>query len=123
MVSFLAAFCLMCFQHSSSSARVLVSSACAAIAILIGWCVWSSWESHSETPATGQLLPDDEDDEDPTGSHNDGGEMYGKEEDGGGEDYQSARSPATKILDSIGQWIGKLRKSTVDSEKTVSPNV
>jgi len=111
----------MCFQHSSSSARVPVSSACAAIAILIGWCVWSSWESHPEIPATGQLLPDD-DDEYPTGSSNNGGEMYGKEEDGS-EEHQSARSPAAKVLSSIGQWIGKLRKSSVDSEKTVSPNV
>jgi len=48
--------------------------------------------------------------------------VYGDEEDSG-EDHQSARSPAAKVFGSIGQWIGKLRKSSVDSEKTVSPNV
>ena len=44
MISFLAAFCFMCFHDSSTATRILVGSLCAAIAILVGWCVWTIWE-------------------------------------------------------------------------------
>ena len=40
MISFLAAFCFMCFQDSSTPTQILVGSLGAAIAVLVGWCVW-----------------------------------------------------------------------------------
>jgi hypothetical protein len=48
MISFLAAFCFMCFQDSSTTTRILVGSLCAAVAILVGWCVWTMWERRKE---------------------------------------------------------------------------
>ncbi|KAJ3516741.1 hypothetical protein NLJ89_g928 [Agrocybe chaxingu] len=56
MVSFLAAFCFMCFQHTSTPTRSLVAPAGGAIAIFIVWCIWSSWETTEE--ASGNLTPD-----------------------------------------------------------------
>jgi len=50
MLSFLAAFCFMCFQDSSTATRGLVGSPCIAIAVLVGWCVWTSWEKQKEEP-------------------------------------------------------------------------
>jgi len=35
--------CRMCFQDSSTVTRILVGSVSAAIAILVGWCVWTTW--------------------------------------------------------------------------------
>jgi len=48
MISFLMAFCLMCFQDSSSATRGCVGSLCVAVTILVGWCVWTSWEKPKE---------------------------------------------------------------------------
>ncbi|KAJ7266926.1 hypothetical protein B0H12DRAFT_1320913 [Mycena haematopus] len=45
MVSFLAAFSFMCFQESSLLTRTLVAVVWAAVAALILWCVFNSWES------------------------------------------------------------------------------
>ncbi|CAA7270226.1 unnamed protein product [Cyclocybe aegerita] len=56
MVSFLAAFCFMCFQHTSIPTRSLVAPAGGAIAVFIAWCIWSSWETTEE--ASGYLTPD-----------------------------------------------------------------
>jgi len=50
MISFLTAFCFMCFQDSSTPTRSLAGSLCAAVAILVGWCVWTSWEKRKEEP-------------------------------------------------------------------------
>ncbi|KAG7448691.1 uncharacterized protein BT62DRAFT_929785 [Guyanagaster necrorhizus] len=45
MVSFLAAFSLMCFTASNSTVRMLVGSAWLAIGVLILWCIMTSWET------------------------------------------------------------------------------
>lgn len=34
----------MCFQDSTTATRILVGSLCAAVAIFVGWCIWSMWE-------------------------------------------------------------------------------
>ncbi|KAF8190319.1 hypothetical protein K438DRAFT_1831838 [Mycena galopus ATCC 62051] len=44
MVSFLAAFSFMCFQNSNLLTRTLVAVVWAAVAALILWCVFNSWE-------------------------------------------------------------------------------
>ncbi|KAJ6488057.1 hypothetical protein C8R45DRAFT_265104 [Mycena sanguinolenta] len=44
MVSFLAAFSFMCFQKSSLLTRTLVAVVWTAVAALILWCVFNSWE-------------------------------------------------------------------------------
>jgi len=43
IILFLLAFFFMCFQDSSTVTRILVGSVSAAIAILVGWCVWTTW--------------------------------------------------------------------------------
>ncbi|KAF7360414.1 hypothetical protein MVEN_00771400 [Mycena venus] len=45
MVSFLAAFSFMCFEHSSLVTRTLVAVVWTAVAALILWCIFNSWES------------------------------------------------------------------------------
>ncbi|KAJ7359250.1 hypothetical protein DFH08DRAFT_406908 [Mycena albidolilacea] len=45
MVSFLAAFAFMCFRNSNLLTRTLVGVVLAAVATLILWCVYNSWES------------------------------------------------------------------------------
>lgn len=46
MVSFLAAFLLVCFQDSSTVVWSLIGSLCGVIAVLTAWCIWTSWEAH-----------------------------------------------------------------------------
>ncbi|KAF8960344.1 hypothetical protein BDZ97DRAFT_1922248 [Flammula alnicola] len=43
-VAFIAAFCFVCFQGSNTGSRSLVGSLCAAVAVLIVWCIYTSWE-------------------------------------------------------------------------------
>ncbi|KAF8960341.1 hypothetical protein BDZ97DRAFT_1320403 [Flammula alnicola] len=43
MVSFLVAFCFMCFQGSDVSTRVLVTSLCAIVSIPVAWCAWNKY--------------------------------------------------------------------------------
>jgi len=50
MISFLAAFCFLCFQDSNTPTRSLAGPLCVAIAILVGWCVWTCWEKRKEEP-------------------------------------------------------------------------
>jgi hypothetical protein len=38
----------MCFQDSSTPTRSLAGALCAAVAILVGWCVRTSWEKRKE---------------------------------------------------------------------------
>ncbi|PBK68964.1 hypothetical protein ARMSODRAFT_1039908 [Armillaria solidipes] len=45
MVTFLSAFILMCFTGSDVDVRILVGTACLAIAVLVFWCITASWES------------------------------------------------------------------------------
>ncbi|KAJ7485412.1 hypothetical protein FB451DRAFT_56285 [Mycena latifolia] len=45
MVSFLAAFTFMCFENASLVTRTLVGVLWAAVAALILWCIFSTWES------------------------------------------------------------------------------
>jgi len=40
----------MCFQNSSTPTRSVAGSLCVAIAFLVGWCVWTSWENRKEEP-------------------------------------------------------------------------
>ncbi|KAK0203585.1 hypothetical protein DFS33DRAFT_1332598 [Desarmillaria ectypa] len=44
MVTFLSAFSLMCFTASDVAVRMLVGTAWLAIAVLIFWCIMTSWE-------------------------------------------------------------------------------
>ncbi|SJK98585.1 uncharacterized protein ARMOST_01853 [Armillaria ostoyae] len=44
MVTFLSAFSLMCFTASDVTVRMLVGTAWLAIAVLIFWCIMTSWE-------------------------------------------------------------------------------
>lgn len=50
MISFLAAFCFMCFQDSSTSTRSVCGSLSVAVALLITWCVRTTWEKRKEEP-------------------------------------------------------------------------
>ena len=63
MVSFLVAFLLMCLQDSSIVTHSVIGSLCAVIAVLVAWCIWTSWEkqpaSDAETPD--ELLSFEED--------------------------------------------------------------
>ncbi|KAF8155641.1 hypothetical protein B0H34DRAFT_808691 [Crassisporium funariophilum] len=66
MVSFLTAFCFMCFQDSNPSTRALVGSLCTVIVVLIIWCIWTSWEKQPDTDAVEPVpvpIPDVEDPE------------------------------------------------------------
>jgi len=60
MISFLIAFCLMCFQDSSSATRGCIGSLCVAVTILVGWCVWTSWEKPKEEPPTPRFVDEEE---------------------------------------------------------------
>src|SRR5437899_910689 len=60
MLSFLTAFCFMCFQNSSSATRSFVGPLCVVVAILVGWCVWTSWEKPEEEEEQSTLLFVDE---------------------------------------------------------------
>ncbi|KAF8960343.1 hypothetical protein BDZ97DRAFT_2077571 [Flammula alnicola] len=44
MVAFIAAFCFVCFQGSSTATRTFVGSLCVAVAVLVVWCIYTSWE-------------------------------------------------------------------------------
>jgi Ca2+/Na+ antiporter len=59
IVSFLIAFFFMCFQDSSTATRILVGLLCAAVAILVGWCVWTIWERRREEEPI-PTFPDEE---------------------------------------------------------------
>jgi hypothetical protein len=56
MVSFLAAFLLLCFQDSSTVVRSIVGSLSGVIAVLVAWCIWTSWEKY---PLSDAKSPDD----------------------------------------------------------------
>jgi hypothetical protein len=60
MLSFLTAFCFMCFQDSSSATRSFVGSLCIAVAILVSWCVWTSWEKRDEEVPIPTFVNDEE---------------------------------------------------------------
>ncbi|KAF8966551.1 hypothetical protein BDZ97DRAFT_1917374 [Flammula alnicola] len=47
-VAFIAAFCFVCFQGSSTATRSLVGLLCAAVAVLIVWCIYTSWEKKQD---------------------------------------------------------------------------
>ncbi len=49
MVTFLSAFILMCFTVSDVDVRILVGTACLAIAVLVFWCITASWDSKQAT--------------------------------------------------------------------------
>jgi len=51
MVSFLVAFLFACFKGSGVFPRSLIGSLCGVIAVLVAWCIWTSWEKHSPSDA------------------------------------------------------------------------
>ena len=51
MLSFLAAFLILCFQNSSAVVYSLIGSLCGVIAVLICWCIWTSWEEQPSSDA------------------------------------------------------------------------
>jgi hypothetical protein len=48
IILFLVAFFFICFQDSSAATRIPVGSLCAAVGILVSWCVWTTWERRRE---------------------------------------------------------------------------
>jgi hypothetical protein len=60
MILFLAAFCFMCFQDSSTATRVLVGSVCEVVTILVCWYVWTIWKKRSEEPSIPTLADEKE---------------------------------------------------------------
>jgi hypothetical protein len=48
VVTFLGAFCCVFFQASNIQARSLVGTLSATVAILILWCIVTSWETRKE---------------------------------------------------------------------------
>ena len=51
MVSFLTAFLFMCLQDSTTVARSIIASLSGVIAVLIAWCISTSWEKHPDSDA------------------------------------------------------------------------
>lgn len=51
MVSFLAAFLLLCFEDSTIVIRSIIGCLSGVIAVLVAWCIWSSWEKHPPSDA------------------------------------------------------------------------
>ena len=71
MVSFLVAFLFACFKSSGVFPRSLIGSLCGVIAVLIAWCIWTSWEKHSPSDAeTPEKLLSFEKDDNPPKSNN-----------------------------------------------------
>lgn len=48
VVAFLVAFFCVFFQNSTSACRTWVGTLSLAVAILIVWCIWTSWENTIE---------------------------------------------------------------------------
>ena len=46
MASFLIAFLLLCFEGSSVVTLSLIGSLSGVIAVIVVWCIWTSWEKH-----------------------------------------------------------------------------
>ena len=46
MASFLVAFLLLCFEDSSTVTLSLIGSLSGVIAVIVVWCIWTSWEKH-----------------------------------------------------------------------------
>lgn len=63
MVSFLAAFLILCFQDSSTVVRATIGSLSAVITVLVAWCIWTSWEKQPDSDAITpqESLPFEED--------------------------------------------------------------
>ncbi|KAF8814754.1 hypothetical protein BYT27DRAFT_7205709 [Phlegmacium glaucopus] len=51
MVSFLTAFLLMCLQDAGIVDRTIIGSLSGVIAVLIAWCIWTSWEKQPDSDA------------------------------------------------------------------------
>ncbi|KAK0192797.1 hypothetical protein F5146DRAFT_1041518 [Armillaria mellea] len=56
MVTFLSAFSIMCFTASNVTVRMLVGTAWLAIAVLIFWCIMTSWEDKQSSDRWYMLL-------------------------------------------------------------------
>ncbi|KAF9051549.1 hypothetical protein BJ165DRAFT_1608348 [Panaeolus papilionaceus] len=56
MISFLSAFCFLCYLNTSIITRAIVTPPGLALVVFIGWCLWLYWESKGENHG----LPDKE---------------------------------------------------------------
>ncbi|KAF9444236.1 hypothetical protein P691DRAFT_763579 [Macrolepiota fuliginosa MF-IS2] len=43
-IAFVVAFCLNCFQGTTSATRGVVGAACLLVTILVVWCIWVGWD-------------------------------------------------------------------------------
>ncbi|KAF9530151.1 hypothetical protein CPB83DRAFT_851059 [Crepidotus variabilis] len=120
MVSFLVAFCLVCVDNSSTTTRILITSACVAMAILVAWCVWSAWESQPEN--TEPPPPEEPVDEKVPLSENGGNSKPTTIADETGAQHQRKNSGAARML---WRWmpdlkiLDRFRKGSLDSQRTV----
>ncbi|KDR80111.1 hypothetical protein GALMADRAFT_136654 [Galerina marginata CBS 339.88] len=103
MVSFLAAFCFMCFQHSNIQARAVVGPFCFVVAILIVWCVWTLWEVQPEPDPI--LPPPELDEKDDRFSHK------------SSEREVAQPTMLSRLLLSLPAFL--IRRQSVDSQRTV----
>ena len=55
-MAFLVAFCCLFFQNSTAESRAWVGSLSLAVAILIIWCIVTSWESQAEEEVSDRPL-------------------------------------------------------------------
>ncbi|KJA18434.1 hypothetical protein HYPSUDRAFT_45294 [Hypholoma sublateritium FD-334 SS-4] len=104
VVSFLVAFCCLFFQNSTAESRAWVGSLSVAVAVLIVWCIVTSWESQGEEDAPDRPLVQVESQ---------------VEDDNEEDDEKRSRQGIREILDII-RHIPDLvyRRGSVDSEKT-----
>jgi hypothetical protein len=65
MVSFFVAFLLLCFEDSTTVTLSLIGSLSGVIAVLVAWCIWTSWEKHpvSDAHPSEKSLSFEEDDD------------------------------------------------------------
>ena len=61
MVAFLLAFLLLCFQHTSAQTWLPVAGGWVVIALLIVWCIWTSWESHPDSTLLSRIVAKSQD--------------------------------------------------------------
>ncbi|KAF9444237.1 hypothetical protein P691DRAFT_786995 [Macrolepiota fuliginosa MF-IS2] len=98
MIAFVVAFCLNCFQDTTSVTRGVVGAACLLVAILVGWCVWVGWDKsiHQQPFAMEETWARPEKDMNVV----DYGEEYGgNEKEGQGEGAVSEHQPGRRSVD------------------------
>ena len=107
VVAFLVAFCCLFFQNSTAESRAWVGSLSLAVAILIIWCIVTSWESQAEEEVSDRPLVQVE------------SQIEDAEDDIEKEEEKRSKQGIKEFLDII-RHIPDLvyRRGSVDSEKT-----